>query len=84
VQAFAAEIGPIDYLSIQNEPDFEPENYPGMRLSAAQRARIIGDHVGPEFARMGIGTKILDWDHNWDKPEHPLGVLADPAARRHV
>ncbi|MBL7372791.1 glycosyl hydrolase, partial [Escherichia coli] len=29
VQAFAAEIGPIDYLSIQNEPDFEPENYPG-------------------------------------------------------
>jgi len=84
VQAFAAEIGPIDYLSIQNEPDFEPENYPGMRLSAAQRARIIGDHVGPEFARMGLGTKILDWDHNWDKPEHPLGRLADPAASRHV
>lgn len=84
VQAFAAEIGPIDYLSIQNEPDFEPEDYPGMRLSAAQRARIIGDHVGPEFARMGLKTRILDWDHNWDKPEHPLGTLADPAANRYV
>jgi len=84
VQGFAAAIGPIDYLSIQNEPDFEPDNYPGMRLSAAQRARIIGDHVGPEFARLGLKTRILDWDHNWDKPEHPLGVLADPVANRHV
>ncbi len=84
VQGFAAEIGPIDYLSIQNEPDFEPDSYPGMRLSAAQRARIIGDHVGPEFARAGLKTRILDWDHNWDKPEHPLGVLADPAANRYV
>jgi len=84
VQGFAKEIGPIDYLSIQNEPDFEPENYPGMRLSAAQRAAIIGNYVGPEFARAGLETRILDWDHNWDKPEHPLGVLADKAANRFV
>jgi glucosylceramidase len=84
VQAFAGEIGPIDYLSIQNEPDFEPDSYPGMRLSAAQRARIIGDHVGPEFARAGLATRILDWDHNWDHPEQPLGVLADPAAARYT
>lgn len=83
-QEFAKEIGPIDYLSIQNEPDFEPDSYPGMRLSAAQRARIIGDHVGPEFARAGLRTRILDWDHNWDHPEQPLGVLADPAAARHT
>lgn len=83
-QDFAAEIGPIDYLSIQNEPDFEPENYPGMRLSAAQRARIIGDHLGPEFARAGLKTRILDWDHNWDQPAQPLGVLADPAAARYL
>jgi glucosylceramidase len=83
-QDFAAEIGPIDYLSIQNEPDFEPENYPGMRLSPAQRARIIGDHVGPEFARAGLKTRILDWDHNWDQPAQPLGVLADANAARHV
>jgi glucosylceramidase len=84
VQAFAKEIGPADYFSIQNEPDFEPDSYPGMRLSAAQRARIIGDHVGPEFARAGLKTRILDWDHNWDLPQQPLGVLADPAAARYV
>ncbi|TGX54051.1 glycosyl hydrolase [Sphingomonas gei] len=84
VQGFASTIGPIDYLSIQNEPDFEPDNYPGMRLSAAQRARIIGDHLGPELERAGLKTRILDWDHNWDQPKQPLAVLADPQAARHV
>jgi glucosylceramidase len=83
-QEFQREVGPVDYLSIQNEPDFEPEDYPGMRLSPAQRAEVIGKHLGPEFARAGLRTKILDWDHNWDKPEQPLGVLADPAAARYV
>lgn len=84
VEAFAAEQVPVDYLSIQNEPDFEPDNYPGMRLSPAQRARIIGDHVGPQFEKAGLKTRILDWDHNWDKPEQPLGALADASARRHI
>lgn len=74
----------VDLLSIQNEPDFEPENYPGMKVTAAERAAIIGGHVGPLFARRGIHAAILDWDHNWDKPEQPLAVLADPVARRYV
>ena len=55
-----------------------------MRLSPAQRAEVIGKHLGPEFARARLKTRILDWDHNWDKPEQPLGVLADPAAARYV
>jgi glucosylceramidase len=84
VQAFGEEGVPVHYLSIQNEPDFEPDNYPGMRLSPAQRARIIGDHVGPDFARAGLRTELLEWDHNWDKPDQPLAVLADPAAARYV
>lgn len=84
IEDFAAQIGPIDYLSIQNEPDFEPDDYPGMRLSPAQRARIIGDHLGPELTRAGLGTRILDWDHNWDQPAQPLAVLADARPARHV
>lgn len=84
VQDFTAEGVPVHYLSIQNEPDFEPENYPGMRLSPAQRARIIGDHVGPQFRVAGLTTQILEWDHNWDKPEQPLGVLADAKAASHI
>lgn len=84
IEAFAAEGVSIDYISIQNEPDFEPADYPGMRLSAEQRARIIGGHVGPEFEKARIAAKILEWDHNWNKPEQPLGVLSDAAAANYV
>ncbi|MCM8731005.1 glycoside hydrolase family 30 beta sandwich domain-containing protein [Hephaestia sp. GCM10023244] len=84
VQAFAAEGVPVDYLSLQNEPDFEPDSYPGMRLSAAQRAEIVADHVGPTFAAMGLKTRILEWDHNWDQPQQPTEMLAHPGAARYV
>lgn len=81
----AAEHGvPTDYLSIQNEPDFEPDSYPGMRWGPAGRAEFIGRHLGPEFRTAGIETRILDWDHNWDHPEQPLGVLADPVANAQI
>jgi glucosylceramidase len=81
----AAENGvPTDYLSIQNEPDFEPDSYPGMRWGPEGRATFIGRHLGPKFRAEGVRTQILDWDHNWDKPEQPLGVLADPVARAEI
>jgi glucosylceramidase len=80
----AAEGVPTHYISIQNEPDFEPDSYPGMRWGPQGRATFIGRDLGPRLERLGLGTKILDWDHNWDKPEQPLGVLADPEARAYV
>ena len=84
IAAAAAEGVPTDYISIQNEPDFEPDSYPGMRWGAEGRARFIGRELGPRLEREGLQTKILDWDHNWDQPEQPLGVLNDPMARRYV
>jgi glucosylceramidase len=75
---------PIFAITVQNEPHFEPADYPGMRLTPAQRADLLENHVGPLFARRGIRTRILDWDHNWDEPQSPLAVLADTAARRRV
>ena len=84
VEAYQAEGLPIFAITLQNEPHFEPENYPGMRLSPVQRAAIIGGNVGPLFARRGIRAQIWDWDHNWDEPASPLAVLADSIARRYV
>lgn len=84
VQAYAAEGIPVHAITVQNEPHFEPENYPGMRLDPAARARFVGQYLGPLFARSGIATRILDWDHNWDEPNSPLQVLADSSARRYV
>lgn len=84
IEAYAAEGVPVHLISLQNEPHFEPDNYPGMRLTPAQRALLVREHFGPLFARVGIKTQILDWDHNWDEPNSPLAVLADSGARRFV
>lgn len=84
VDAYAAEGIPIFALTVQNEPDFEPGDYPGMRLNAPERARLIGDHLGPLLAKRGSKPLLFDWDHNWDKPQEPLGVLDDPVAGRYV
>jgi glucosylceramidase len=84
VDAFGREGVPVAMLTIQNEPNFEPENYPGERVDPPQRAEIIGRYVGPTFHALGLKTQILDWDHNWDHPEMPLGVLGDPTARQYI
>jgi glucosylceramidase len=84
VEAYRAEGVPINAISVQNEPHYEPPDYPGMLLEAPARARVIGDHVGPRFARLADTTQIWDWDHNWDLPESPLGVLGDAAAHQYV
>jgi len=84
IDAYAAEGVPIYALTLQNEPHFEPDNYPGMRLDPAARARVIGEFLGPRMAKKGVTTRILDWDHNWNEPDAPLKVLADPVARSYV
>jgi glucosylceramidase len=82
--ALALEGVPLFALTLQNEPHFEPNDYPGMRLDPTARAKLIGDHVGPLFAKRSQPVRILDWDHNWDEPQSPLQVLADPKARAYV
>lgn len=75
---------PVKYLSLQNEPLYEPGDYPGMLLSAAQEKKLIGDFVGPALAKIGSPPAILAYDHNWDHPEYALEVLSDPAAARYT
>ena len=82
--AMEAEGLPLFALTLQNEPHFEPPDYAGMRVDSAARARFIGQHLGPLLARRARPVRILDWDHNWDQPEAPLQVLADPVARPFV
>jgi glucosylceramidase len=84
VEEFGGEGVPVSMLTIQNEPDFEPGDYPGMRVDPPERAIIIGRHVGPTFKARGLKTQILDYDHNWDNPEMPLAVLADPVTRSFI
>ncbi len=75
---------PIFALTLQNEPGFVPVTYPGMLLSAEQRARIIAQYLGPALTSRRPATRILEWDHNWDEPREPLDVLYDAEAARYV
>jgi glucosylceramidase len=84
IEGYTAEGVPIFAVTMQNEPAYEPNDYPGMRLDPPNRADVIGKHVGPLFESVGIQSLILDWDHNWDVPASPLAVLADSAARKYV
>lgn len=74
----------IDALTIQNEPDFEPGDYPGMRMSAAQRADFIANHLGPLLRRDELTTQLLEWDHNWDQPGQPIEMLRNTQAAQYI
>jgi O-glycosyl hydrolase len=80
VQAYQAEGIPIDALTVQNEPGTAPSRYPGMLMSPAQQRNFIRDNLGPVLSAASPNTKILNLDHNWNLPQYPQTVLADPVA----
>lgn len=84
VDEMKAEGVPIFALTLQNEPHFEPGDYPGMRLTPRARAAIVGQHLGPLLKARGMNTQILEWDHNWDEPWSPLSMLSDATAKQYV
>jgi O-glycosyl hydrolase len=84
IQAYEAEGLPIYAITIQNEPYYEPYNYPGMRFDPKDAAEFVKDYLGPAFESASIEAKILIWDHNWDNWEYPLELLDDPQAEASV
>lgn len=83
VQAMKAEGITIDAITVQNEPLYGGNN-PSMLMSAAEQADFIKNHLGPAFQAASITTKIIAYDHNCDRPDYPLAVLADAGARQYV
>ena len=87
IQAYAAQGISIDYISMQNEPLFLPSNYPGMCMPAAVTDTTCGTSPTDEttaiqnelssLASAGLTTKILIYDHNWDRPDYPKTVLSN-------
>ena len=76
IQAYAEHGLPIYAVTPQNEALYEPLHYPSMRMPADVQTVFIRDYLKPSFERAGIQSKILCYDHNWDRPDYPLEVLA--------
>ena len=83
IQQMKAEGIAIDAITPQNEP-LHPSNNPSMYMTAAQQADFIKNYLGPAFQQAGIQTKIVIYDHNADRPDYPLTILNDAAARSFV
>ena len=75
IEAYVDNGLPIYAITPQNEPLFEPTHYPSMLMYAHEQAEFIKNHLKPAFVENGIETKILCYDHNWDRPDYPLHVI---------
>lgn len=73
----------IRAITVQNEPGNE-KNDPSMVMGAEQMADFIGQFLGPALRQAGLETEIYCHDHNCDRPDYPLAVLADPSANRYT
>ncbi|MFC3893107.1 discoidin domain-containing protein [Lentzea rhizosphaerae] len=89
VQAYTAAGVPIDFLSVQNEPqNRKPDAYPGTDMPVAAQLKVI-EALGPKLRAVSPRTKILGYDHNWAthpndgtaEADYPYQVLRGKAAK---
>lgn len=83
IQEMKAEGITIDAITPQNEP-LHPGNNPSLLMEALQQAEFIKNHLGPAFKTANLKTKIVIYDHNCNKPEYPIAILNDSAARSFI
>jgi glucosylceramidase len=88
LQAYTAAGIDVDYISLQNEPLNVPADYPGTCMPAAPGISCAGQNspgdqtsalhvVLPALSAASLPTKVLVYDHNWDRPDYPQAVLSD-------
>ena len=73
----------INAITPQNEPLYGGNN-PSMVMTAQQEGAFIKNNLGPAFQAAGISTKIILYDHNCDRPDYPMEILNDAAAKPFV
>lgn len=69
----------IDAITPQNEP-LNPKNTPSMVMTAEEEDAFLKQALGPTFHKDGLATRIILYDHNCDRPDYPMTILADKEA----
>jgi glucosylceramidase len=83
IEAMKAQGITIDAITAQNEP-LHPGNNPSMLMLAPDQAAFVKNNLGPAFSAAHLQTKIIIYDHNADKPEYPISILNDAAAKKYI
>lgn len=84
IRAYETAGVPIYGITMQNEPLFTPDNYPGMNFPAEAQAKFLRDNLGPALAAAGLHPKVMVYDHNWDRPDYPMTIYSDPKAAKYA
>ena len=84
IQAYEEKGTSLYALTIQNEPLYAPDNYPGMHMSFEEQTDFIGNYLGPKLLKAGIKTKIVVYDHNYDNIDYAKNVCADQRANDYL
>lgn len=75
----------VDTLTVVNEPYYETQNYPTMRMEWQDQAEFINNHLVPELNRAGLAPGIFGFDHNWDgSTDLVLPLLSDATTRKNL
>jgi glucosylceramidase len=75
---------PVFAITLQNEPLFAPEDYPGCVLSSKQ-AQNLAIALKKELVKNKLDTKILIYDHNFGEAlQYALPILADSTANKAI
>jgi len=82
IQAYQAAGVPIDYISLQNEPENPTSAYPSMQMHDTVQLPLLAGYVLPALQNANLSTKVLVWDHNWDRPSYPEYVLGGLTAQQ--
>ncbi|MFN8254465.1 MAG: glycoside hydrolase family 30 beta sandwich domain-containing protein [Bacteroidales bacterium] len=81
IEAYEEKGIPVYALTVQNEPNFLPDSYPGMLLSPEQERDIAiaihNEFVDTTGGKRRINTRIWINDHNMDNWENPKWILTD-------
>lgn len=74
----------IHAITPQNEP-LNAKNNPSMTMSSLEQAAFIRSHLGPALRDADLGdVELFCYDHNCDRIDFPLTVLADTEARKFI
>ncbi|GHJ49248.1 glucosylceramidase [Catellatospora sp. TT07R-123] len=88
LQTYQAAGAPVDYLSVQNEPNCcqsgnpTAMDYPGMSWNSSGLIELTKNNVYPALHNAGLGTKVLihDWNYG-DYASMSAPTLADAGIR---
>ncbi|HTP88857.1 MAG TPA: glycoside hydrolase family 30 beta sandwich domain-containing protein [Bryobacteraceae bacterium] len=85
LQAYAAAGVPINAVTVQNEVDTDQDsNMPACLWGQEYEVEFVAAHLGPQFAKHNIDTKIWIIDHNYNLWGRAIAELDDPGVNKYV